>query len=214
MVSCQPWLTMKLPLSSVKHSSCNKGILEHFWPHPKNVQTTSGCGQRCPRIPLLQLLNSFGDTFWPNHTLISSKSSVTPMEFLSTLWTEKKIHQIWGMAWPGPGFSEICAKKLSLIHTPNFSTARFWIGKTSPKLLKLYFFVYLYKMDPKGKNEPNRGIGKELLRVSLMNQFQQFFANPVLRPKRYIRVPEIKIRKAEKGNQRTRGDAWIEGWGS
>ena len=66
-------------------------------------------------------------------------------------------------------------------------------------------------MDPKGKNEPNRGIGKELLRVSLMNQFQQFFANPVLRPKIYIRVPEIKIRKAEKGNQRTRGDAWIEG---
>ena len=37
------------------------------------------------------------------------------------------------------------------------------------------------------------------------------FANPVLRPKRYIRVPEIKIRKAERGNQRTRGDAWIEG---
>lgn len=37
------------------------------------------------------------------------------------------------------------------------------------------------------------------------------FANLVLRPKRYIRVPEIKIRKAEKGNQRTRGDAWIEG---
>lgn len=38
-------------------------------------------------------------------------------------------------------------------------------------------------MDPKGKNEPgpgdlwdsqNKGIGKELLQVSLMNQFQQF----------------------------------------
>ena len=37
------------------------------------------------------------------------------------------------------------------------------------------------------------------------------FANPVFRLKRYIRVPEIKIRKAERGNQRTRGDAWIEG---
>ena len=40
------------------------------------------------------------------------------------------------------------------------------------------------------------------------------FANPVLRPKKYVRVLEIKIRKAEKRNQRTRGDAWIEGWGS
>ena len=40
------------------------------------------------------------------------------------------------------------------------------------------------------------------------------FANPVLRPKRYVRVPEIKIRKAEKGNQRTRGYAWMERWGS
>ena len=182
MVSCQQWLTMKLSLSSVEHSSCNKGILEYFWPHPKNVQTTSGCGQKCPRIPLLQLLKSFGDTFWPNHTLISSKSSVTPMEFPFHSVDGKKIHQIWGMAWPGPGFSGICAK-LSLIHTPNFSTPHFWIGKTSPKLLKLYFFVYLYKMDPKGKNEPgpgdlwdsqNKGVGKELLQVSLMNQFQPF----------------------------------------
>jgi len=40
------------------------------------------------------------------------------------------------------------------------------------------------------------------------------FANPALRPKRFVRVPEIKIRKAEKRNQRTRGDASIEGWGS
>ena len=78
----------------------------------------------------------------------------------------------YGLARPRI-FRDLC-KKLSLIHTPNFSTPRFWIGKTSPKLLKLYFFVYLYKMDPKGKNEPNRGIGKELLQVSLMNQFQQF----------------------------------------
>ena len=183
MVSCQQWLTMKLSLSSVKHSSCNKGILEHFWPHPKNVQTTSGCGQKCPRIPLLQLLKSFGDTFWPNHTLISSKSSVTPMEFPFHSVDGKKNSPNLGYGLARPRiFRDLC-QKLSLIHTPNFSTAHFWIGKTSPKLLKLYFFVYLYKMDPKGKNEPgpgdlwdsqNKGIGKELLQVSLMNQFQQF----------------------------------------
>ena len=174
MVSYQPWLTMKLPLSSVKHSRCNKGILEHFWPHPKNVQTTSGCGQRCPRIPLSQLLHSLGGTFWPNHTLISSKSSVTPMEFPFHIVDGKKNSPNLGYGLARPRiFRDLC-KKLSLIHTPNFSTPRFWIGKTSPKLLKLYFFVYLYKMDPKGKNEPNRGIGKEMLQVSLMNQFQQF----------------------------------------
>ena len=183
MVSCQQWLTMKLSLSSVKHSSCNKGILEYFWPHPKNVQTTSGCGQKCPRIPLLQLLKSSGDTFWPNHTLISSKSSVTPMEFPFHSVDGKKNSPNLGYGLARPRiFRDLC-QKLSLIHTPNFSTAHFWIGKTSPKLLKLYFFVYLYKMDPKGKNEPgpgdlwdsqNRGIGKEQLQVSLMNQFQQF----------------------------------------
>lgn len=87
----------------------------------------------------------------------------------------------YGLARPRI-FRDLC-QKLSLIHTPIYSTPHFWIGKTSPKLLKLYFFVYLYKMDPKGKNEPgpgdlwdsqNKGIGKELLQVFLMNQFQQF----------------------------------------
>ena len=183
MVSCQPWLTMKLPLSSVKHSSCHKGILEHFWPHPKNVQTTSGCDQKCPRIPLLQLLKSFGDTFWPNNTLIFSKSSATPMEFPFHIVDEKKKSPNLGYGLARPRIFRDLGKKLSLIHTPNFSTPHFWIGKTSPKLLKLYFFVYLYKMDPKRKNEPgpgdlwdsqNRGIGKELLQVSLTNEFQQF----------------------------------------
>lgn len=141
MVSCQQWLTMKLSLSSVKNSSCNKGILEYFWPRPKNVQTTSGCGQKCPRIPLLQLLKSFGDTFWPNHTLISSKSSVTPMEFPFHSVDGKKIHQIWGMAWPGPAqdFQGSVPKTLTHPHSEFFhSTFLDW--KNFTKAFKTLFF--------------------------------------------------------------------------
>ena len=59
------------------------------------------------------------------------------------------------MAWPGPGFSGICAKNS---HSEFFhSTFLDWKNLEKAKLLKLYFFVYLYKMDPKGKNEPGPG---------------------------------------------------------
>ena len=114
---------------------------DHFWVWSK-----------CPRIPLLQLLNSFGDTFLPNHTLISSKSSVTPEEFPFHIVDGKKIHQIWGMAWPGPGFSGICAKKLSLIHTPNFFQSTFLDWKNFTKVFKTLFFLSIYvKWIPKGE---------------------------------------------------------------
>lgn len=78
-------------------------------------------------------------------------------------------------------------------------------------------------MDPKRKNEPRTPRSLRLAEQRdrkrtaagiLGEPIPTVFANPLLRPKRYIRVPEIKIRKAEKGNQRTRRDAWIEGWGS
>ena len=78
----------------------------------------------------------------------------------------------YGLARPRI-FRDLCKKTLTHPHS-EFFHCTFLDWKNFTKAFKTLFFVYLYKMDPKGKNEPNRGIGKELLQLSLMNQFQQF----------------------------------------
>ena len=124
----------------------------------------------------------------------------------------------YGLARPRI-FRDLC-QKLSLIHTPNFSTPHFWTGKTSPKIFKTLFFCLFIE---NGSQREERAGTRRSLRLAeqrnrkrtaagiLDDPIPTLFANPVFRLKRYIRVPEIKIRKAERGNQRTRGDAWIEG---
>ena len=57
-------------------SSCKRGILGR----PKNV----------PEFSFYNYCNSFGNTFWPNHTLIFSKSNAPPKEFPFHIVDEKK----------------------------------------------------------------------------------------------------------------------------
>ena len=61
------WLGQKV--SPELFISCKRGILGHFLPHPEVVWTFFGCGQKCSRIPLLQLLclTEDNDSFIVSH---------------------------------------------------------------------------------------------------------------------------------------------------
>ena len=123
--------------------------------------------------------------------------------------------------WPGPAqdFQGSVPKTLTHPHSEFFhSTFLDW--KNFTKAFKTLFFCLFIE---NGSQREERAGTRRSLRLAeqrnrkrtaagiLDDPIPTVFANPVFRLKRYIRVPEIKIRKAERGNQRTRGDAWIEG---
>ena len=87
------------------------GFWDIFDHTPKKSRSLLGVVKNVPEFPFYNFCNRFGDTFWPSHTLIFSKSSATPKEFPFHIVAGKKIRQIWAMAWPGLGFSGICPKK-------------------------------------------------------------------------------------------------------
>ena len=124
----------------------------------------------------------------------------------------------YGLARPRI-FRDLCKKTLTHPHS-EFFHCTFLDWKNFTKAFKTLFFCLFIE---NGSQREERAGTRRSLRLAeqrnrkrtaagiLDEPIPTVFANPVLRPKRYIRVPEIKIRKAEKGNQRTRGDAWIEG---
>ena len=147
------------------------------------------------------------------------KAASRPWNFLSTVWTEKKFTKFG--VWPGPAqdFQGSVPKTLTHPHSEFFhSTFLDW--KNFTKAFKTLFFCLFIE---NGSQREERAGTRRSLRLAeqrnrkrtaagiLDDPIPTLFANPVFRLKRYIRVPEIKIRKAERGNQRTRGDAWIEG---
>ena len=85
------------------------GFWDIFDHTPKKSRSLLGVVKNVPEFPFYNFCNRFGDTFWPSHTLIFSKSSATPKEF--PFHIVAGIRQIWAMAWPGLGFSGVCPKK-------------------------------------------------------------------------------------------------------
>ena len=167
-----------------------------------------------PEFAFYNYCDSFGDTFWPNHTLSSSKSSATPKEFPFHIVDGKNSPNL-GYGLARPRIFKDLSKRLLLIHNLNF----FPMHISGLEKLHQSFENFIFSLLTKNGSQKEKRVGTRIsLRFAEQRDRKRTaagifdepiptdFANPVLRPK--------KIRKAEKRNQRTRGDAWIEGWGS
>ena len=69
--------------------------------------------------------NSFGDTFWPNHTLIFPKSGATPTEFPFHIVDGKNNSPNLGYGLARPRIFRDLSKEISLIHPLKFFQSMF-----------------------------------------------------------------------------------------
>ena len=104
-------------------------VKEEFWDVPKMSQNS----------PFTTTATVLGILSGPTTPWFFPKAMPRPRNFLSTLWTEKKNHQIWGTAWPGSGFSGICPKKLTYPHSEFFPIHVSGLEKISCEISKSHF---------------------------------------------------------------------------
>ena len=101
------------------------GFWDIFDHTPKKSRSLLGVVKNVPEFPFYNFCNRFGDTFWPSHTLIFSKSSATPKEFPFHIVAGKKNSPNlgYGLAWPR--IFRGLSKEISLIHPLNFFQSMF-----------------------------------------------------------------------------------------